>query len=64
MSEEPIKYGKNATVYRVVPWVRDCDLEHVLNDFAQRGFEITEIFRNLPGADRLETTTIVFKNMF
>jgi hypothetical protein len=42
--------------YRVTPFVYDRDLERVLNE---PGWDLLEMFRNAPGADRLETTTVI-----
>ncbi len=42
--------------YRVFPFVRDRDLEGVLNT---PGFVVSEIFRNSPGKDGEETSTVV-----
>lgn len=58
MSEEAVGYGPK---YKVASWVRDQDLEGVLNDHVKQGWDIRDMFRNLPGADNLETTTIVFE---
>lgn len=58
MSEEAVGYGPK---YKVAAWVRDQDLEGVLNDHVKQGWDIRDMFRNLPGADKLETTTIVFE---
>jgi hypothetical protein len=46
--------------WKVVPWVRDVELEKVLNDLSP-DWNIVEMFRNIPGADGQETTTIVGK---
>ncbi len=42
--------------FRVVPYVRDAELEKVLNE---PGWAVFEMFRNSPGSDGLETTTCV-----
>ena len=43
-------------MYRVRAFVRDRDLEAVLND---DGWELVEMWRNTPGKDGEETTTVV-----
>jgi len=42
--------------YRVKAWVRDADLESVLNE---DGWEIQQMFRNSPNLAGEETTTVV-----
>jgi hypothetical protein len=49
-------YPKPVKEWVVKKWVRDCDLERVLNE--QVGYEVVAMFRN-SGAE--ETTTIVFQ---
>ncbi len=42
--------------YRVTAWVRDSDLEGILNE---PGWALMEMFRNSPGSDGQETTTVI-----
>ena len=43
----------------VKAWVRDAELEAVLNEHPN--YEVREMFRNRPGLDGQETTTVVFR---
>lgn len=57
---EMVKLSENGP-YHVEKWVRDGDLEHILNSNHKNGWWVDRMFRNAPGADKLETTTIIFK---
>lgn len=46
-------------MWTVKAWVRDCDLEGILNGLSADGWKIVERFRNSPGTDGQETTTVV-----
>lgn len=45
--------------WKVEKWIRDNDLESTLNNMQNDGWRIMQLFRNAPGSDHLETTTIV-----
>lgn len=44
--------------WRVVPFVHDAELEGVLNELDPE-YHIVSLFRNSPGEDGQETTTVV-----
>lgn len=60
MSEEQASYGVTPkSVWTVKAWVRDAELEGTLNALAADGWSIEEMFRNAPGLDGQETTTVI-----
>ncbi len=46
--------------WRVRPWVRDAELESVLNGECAEGYSVYSMFRNSPSESGEETTTVVF----
>ena len=45
----------------VKSFIHDAELEVVLNTICEKGYFVKEIFRNTPGVDGQETSTVVFQ---